>query len=420
LQLQDGSESHYLGTSAAYQLSAAFMAADLLRVKSAADLVAMLAQTHRGWKPYAIYGESCHRYLLGDLDAALSSVLAGLEIARPGREMAWGLIAAQHVRVLRELGQLEQALAHSQAYLATAREQELTLAQRFLCSESARTLAAIGCHADALALLDPLLERVEASGASGLALGTHYETRAWVAIAMRDRAAFEHYAGLCAREYKKGNNPAIFAKLAQLFEHARQQDLAVSDPDVEAALSLQPQAQGEEGEDTIVGRLLECVDAADRARCALMMLLQSSDALVGYLFGVSERGLVLLAGVPDSNADPELEAWLGRWLQAERSLATQAANASTASVSVDPANSDLRSQTVRTADETANAPAEYVDRERRRFHAVMLLNTHEAERKIAAVLVLPSAARARRPPAALSSRIAGQLLVQNDVSGLPL
>jgi hypothetical protein len=55
---------------------------------------------------------------------------------------------------------------------------------------------------------------------------------------------------------------------------------------------------------TVVSRILECVDASDRARCALTMLLQSSDCYLGHLYGVQGESLRALAGVPQPKPSP--------------------------------------------------------------------------------------------------------------------
>jgi hypothetical protein len=420
LQLQDASESHYLGTSGAFQLIAAFSAADVIAVRSAADLIATLAQSYPGWRPIAAYGQSCHRYLLGDLEGALESVTAGFTSARPGRHSIWGLLAAHHVRVLRESERTQEALEHAHVYMEETRRQELSTAEHFMYPEAARTLAVVGRHAEALAIIDPLIQRVESLGSSGLSAGTVYEARAEIAISMSDRTGFDHYAGLCAREYSKGNNPALSAKFARLMERAQQRSLVPLASIAGPSLRVDPAATAPEDDNTIVSRILECVDTSDRARCALMMLLQSSDGYIGYLYGANDNGLVPLAGVPDNATDPLLEQWLYRWLHAERERAAHSAAVTTATVNVEPLSTDLGTATADASDASVQASSDYVDAGGRRFFPIMLTHERDGERKVAALLAMPSEMHRRRPSSSLLAQIASQLLSHQDVQGVTL
>jgi tetratricopeptide (TPR) repeat protein len=424
LQLQDDTESHYFGTSAAYQLSAAMNAADLLAVKSATDLVATLADQYPGWRPMSIYGQSCYRYLVGDLAGALDVLLTALEISQPGRQVAWGLLATHHLRLLRELGRLEEALAYAPKYLEIIEAEQLSTAQGFAAVEAALTLAAAGRHAEALATMEPIVQHIESMGSRGLVLGLFYEARARIAISMADREAFERYSELCAREYQIGNNPAVLAKLARLMEQARQAGLASGGPPIVSTWPTTLQPIPGEDENTIASRMLECVDSSDRARCALNMLLQSTDRYLGHLYGVNEGGLILLANVPEIDAEPELEHWLARWLQAECELAAHAAAVTTTidvpSLAPDVPTTPASATESETADTRFSSPMRYVDSERRELHAVMLVHSSGGQRKVAAVLALHADGGRRRPPPALLDQIARQLLAHKDVQGVVL
>jgi hypothetical protein len=135
----------------------------------------------------------------------------------------------------------------------------------------------------------------------------------------------------------------------------------------------------------------ECGDRADRARCALTILLQHLESFAGYLYGVSDDGPTLLAGLPDSEPAAELEAWLERWLAA--SLASDAADAG---------ESDR-----------------YTDGDGRQFAAVPLFGRDERDARLAGVLVVHAEHPEHAPRAReLSSRIAAQLLEHGDVEGV--
>jgi serine/threonine-protein kinase len=426
LQLQDESETAYPGTGVGLQMSACYMAADLLGVKRMLDGLQTHAAQRPGWRGMQLYGVACYRYLSGDLRGALEKVEEGFTIAKPARHVAWGFLASIHIKLLRELGQTERALQRVAEYVKLAEREELSMGQRFVLMESARTLASVGRHAEAIATLEPAIAHVEALGSQGLALGMFYETRASIAIAMRDRAGFDDYSERCAREYEKGQNPALSVKLARLLDEARQADVARTETATfTKALSFRPAPPDQESESLIVSRILECVDASDRARCALTMLLQNTEGYLGYLYGVQRDGrLVALAGLPTTQAEPALEHWLTGWFEAECEGVAQAANASAITEAIDVSSVTLDESGAQTADldagEGSGPSREHVDPDGRRFYPVLVVG-EEPERAIAAVLVLHAIdARHRRPALRLLGKIAKQLLEHGDVQGLVL
>jgi hypothetical protein len=437
LQLQDESESHFPGTGVGLQMSACFIATDLLGVKRMLDSLEKLAVGHRGWQSMWHYGQSCYRYLSGDLEAALERVHAGFEVAAPGRNLPWGFLAAQHIKLLRELGRTGEAIARAQEYMERAHVDELTMAQRFILMESSLAFAAAGDSDRALAILEPLTLHIESIGARGLALGMFYEARARIAILMRDRAGFALAVERCATEYQRGRNPAVSAKFARLMDEARQYDLVAPEAaSFEVAMRIEEEVPAQDPNNTIVSRILECVDASDRARCALTMLLQNADSYLGHLYGVQGERLVALAGLPNLEAEPDLEQWLRRWLSAERELAAHPNTVDTITEVKD--SGDYDTCTVDSTTESISCPPgstptavggkpkhgvspEYVDLEGRRYLAVMLIHQQNGVRCIAAVLALHMDSGFRRRPASgLLAQVAKQMLAHGDVTGAVL
>jgi hypothetical protein len=425
LQLQDGTESHYLGTSAGLELRACDLAEDLLGVKSALDALGFMVDKHPGWRPMQILGQSRYRELQGDLQGALELLLPGFALALPGRHLLFGFIAAAHVRIVRGLDDTQAALSHAERYIAICDREQLSTCDRTLRMELALTLARVGQHEPALKTIDPLIATAESMGSTGLALGVFYEARARIAIAMGDRASFESSSAQCAREYKKGRNSALSAKFARLLEDGRRQGLVEGDP---ASGTIEPLGSSPETEyNTVSNRIIECVDGPDRARCALTMLLQSTDTYVGYLYGVEASELTPLAGLPELRAEESLECWLQHWVRAEQELASQApVTLGTATMSEPPpllGENDSETQGTCSLDgESRNeVSAYYSDLEGRRFKAVLLVGQLETERRIAAVLALQVMSRQYgRPSDQLLSRIADQLLENRDVEGVLL
>ena len=57
-----------------------------------------------------------------------------------------------------------------------------------------------------------------------------YEARARVALAMKDGDAFSKFSERCAIEYRKGNNPVLSARFAELLDDAGRRQLVRFDP----------------------------------------------------------------------------------------------------------------------------------------------------------------------------------------------
>jgi hypothetical protein len=406
LQLQDGGEARYLGSTAAFELYAFSYAGDLLGVKSSVDALDRLAQQHAGWRPVLLFGQSRYRELQGDMQGALDLALAGLELARPGRHSLFYYLACAHVRVLAALGRIDEALARGFEHLDACDREHLLQAKSLIEREFAVVLARAGEHQQAVAMIEPVVQWGESLGAVGLSLGMFYEARARVAMYMKDLPAFEAFAERCALEYKKGQNPVLSAKFAALLEDARQNGIEPSEPARELVALLGP-GENETAHDTIRSRILECVDRNDRARCALTMLLQSTDACMGYLYGVHEHEVVLLSGLPELMTDESLSAWVMRQVMAEAD-AEAIGKATLSDDDRDQAKQDY-------------ADGRYHDHEGRTFEATLLIGEREQEQRIAAVLVVACSLGPRMaPPRYMLFEIASRLLEHSDVPGVAL
>ncbi|MFI5305948.1 MAG: protein kinase [Polyangiales bacterium] len=403
LQLQEGAQQRYIGASAAFELLANVATCDLLGVKRALDGVAAMAEHYPGWRPTLLFGQSQYRFLQGDLEGALDTLLPALELAQPHRHPYFCLVAAAHVDVLRELGRLDEALEHGQRYLEICSAQELS-AERWVQQAVAKALGRAGRHAEAVALIDEAIAQSQRAGIGGLSLGLLFEARAQIAIWMGDREGFERLAERCAREYKQGKNPALSAKFARLMDEARERDVELLGGANEAS-ALLAMPESDTGYETLQSRMLECVDEFDRARCALSMLLQRMDSYAGHLYGAQPDGqLRVLASLPEIEPSAELGSWLEASLEAELE--------SGASVTTGAGDDESG------ADEVA---ARYTDAQGRNFEPVFLsAKDHNGER-IAGVLALQIVPGPRCvPPKELIAEIAAQLLQHGDVPGVTL
>jgi serine/threonine-protein kinase len=424
LQLQDSGEAHYVGSTAGFELLSCSMAGDLLGVKACLDALERLAQQHAGWRPMLRFGQSRYRELQGDLGAALEIVLSGLALAPPGRHLTFVMLAASHVRLLRALGRVDEAVQAGRDYLEICEREAITPADRFIRLELALAFAEAGQHQSALQLIDKAIAWSERIGVGGLSLGVLYEARARVALAMKDGDAFSKFSERCAIEYRKGNNPVLSARFAQLLDDAGRRQLAPFDPGLDVSELLESQ-RSETEHGMVRSRLIECVDRSDRARCSLTIMLQSAESFQGYLYGLEQARLLPLAGLPDLEPEKGLTDWLTVWVAAEQQTeadtvdAPDSASRRAVTGALSTETEDGRS--TGTHDSEAPGPRHevpnlYVDSDGRQFAPILLVGERQRERRIAGVFAMHvTRSPQRRPNPELLRDIADHMLEQGDV-----
>jgi hypothetical protein len=249
-----------------------------------------------------------------------------------------------------------------------------------------------------LKIINAAIAGAEKLGKEGLALGTFYEARARIASLMGDLAAFEQFAERCAAAYTKARNPLLGAKVARLIEEARQQELGPIEPIGEADQLIATQTQVEY--DTIYSRMQECVDMSDRARVALTLLLQTLESFSGYLFGMSEDGISLLAGLPETMPEDEMFAWARSWLEVELNSEADV----TATIEYDEEDGEHGAG-------GAEPIARFTDQDGKSFEPLSLVTHRNGQAHIAALLVFHLGSGPRTlPDKKLVSEIAEQLL----------
>jgi hypothetical protein len=397
MELQEHGEQRYSGMGAGSEVCAHADAGNLLGVKNCVETLSMLAERYPGWRAMHAYGVCRYRWLQGDLQGALNTIVDGMQYAPPGVHNAFVYLAGAHVRLLAELGLTDEGLRHAREYLDVVRRERLTLADNSLWIGYCQLLVADGEYAEAVRTLDEVIDSGQRLGRAGLALASLYETRARIAIRMQDAAAFERYAELCAHEYKRAENPALAAKLVRLLEDAKQQDVGAAAPLAPLRDLVQPTA-AESEYDTVHSRMLECVDSLDRARCALTLLLQSTESACGYLFGVRGAKPVLLAALPDAPLEADMTHWIEEC--------------------VHDAFSDADSITQERSSEGTRSDSllRYTDAEGRGLELVFLLGPETSDRQVVAVLLLQVTSAPRTlPPRRILDELASELMAHGDL-----
>lgn len=407
-QLQESGDQRYFAMGANFEQAAFAEVGDLIGVRNALDSLEELARRYPCWIPAAMAARGRYLGLQGDAAAGLEAVLPGFALAAPDQHPSFASLANVHVRLLLDLGRDQEALERAQSYIEVCQQNRLAATPLAVGLAIARARA--GLQDEAVATIEQVIKRSEGLGVSGLALGALYEARARIALLFGDAATFERFAERCAVEFRKAQNPALGARFARLIEEAERKELGPIEPAPESEQLLHT-LESLVSHNTIRSRMLECVDEGDRARCALTLLLQSTDSNSGYLFGVRHGRVELIAGLPDRAPEPGLRAWVEQCVSRERDLGGDAIATADGE---DPLPGQSQSQSL------PPAFVRYVDAEGMTFEPIFLIDRHvERGKRIAAVLALPMPRGVRSiPDRELMSEIASELLVRGDVSAV--
>ena len=400
LQLQEGLDERYSGTNAGFELAAASASDDVLGIKRALEGIERLADRLPCWEPIRLAAHGRLLELEGDLHKALDRVEHGLELATAGRHPYFGQLAAAHVRLLGAVGRQREAVAHARAYLSVCARDNL-LHPGHPLHLSAALAYATHDPSEATRLVDAGIDSARAQHCSGLALGLILEARARLALRAGDRARFEHFTALCAKEYSRCDNPALHAKLSRLLDEARQQGVLSMPPAAPTIDDLVSDTDSDFA--TVQSRMRECVDAHERARCALTLLLNNVESRSGYLYGVGEGGdgygVQLLSGLPEGAPSTPLDTWVRARVELE--------------LGEDALDTD---DSIDSDDEVAHR---FVEADKRAFELVLLGVTAEGEHKVAAAFVHQVGSGPRLVVArSLATQVAKQLLDHGDTRGV--
>lgn len=316
LELQDGPEPAYPGTSVPCELQLALWSEDLLRTKRCCDRLATLVHRYRHFAPYLVLARGAYHQLQGDARAAASCALQALTAVAPGEHPAWALAAIAHVEATHALGLFGQAVELGRGYLQLAEREQLGFARCGLLRPLAEALARTPLGKDeAVALADEHIRLLGHMKAAGIVLGLAHESRARVAIALHDPEAFEHHAQLSARAQGGGRNLALRTKYRRLMRQAELHGLTPTSVLRRAGEIHAPPIAGDT-ERTASSRLSTCVGTAERTRECLRLLLEMSGAGVGCLFRIEAERLQLLASTDDLASLATLQSRLQALLRA--------------------------------------------------------------------------------------------------------
>jgi hypothetical protein len=304
LQIQNSPTQWFEGSHLARLPAAYGLADDLWGVKQTIHGIEQLAPRFPSWVATLHYARGEYQRIRGDYPGALDELGKALKLTAPGCHHNWADIAGAYLRTLLALGRDQDARTLGRELLAAAESNDLGYSCNYLRMPLAVAEAKLGDGARATAIASAAVDEFKGLGATGLNLGLAYETRARLAILMKDYESYKRCAKLCAEQYKTGQNSALAAKYEKLTQEARRGKLGVYG-DQRRAGDLN-EINNADFFSTMTAIMDGCDGPRERAQYALDTLVKQSKCLGGYLYTVRKDGPVLSAQVGNSPPPPRM------------------------------------------------------------------------------------------------------------------
>ena len=347
LRIQNSPRQWFEGTYLFWRLHAFAALDDLTRVKHSAEQLAELAALHPGWVPVWRFAQGEYHRIRGDLGQALESYAAAHGAMPESGHQVWPLVAGAELRVLDQCEQLEHGLERGRALLARAEQRKLGYGAAYVLMPLALIEARLGQREAAVLHADKVIELFEALGATGIALLLAYETRARVALLLRDQDAYDRYAARCAEVVRAATSSALVAKYEHLRHDARRAEVDVN--------GEEPLPDGETQQRFSSSRLATlfgaCKDADERANCALSLLAAAAGADAGFLFLLTHSGPVEVARLGGHTLGPGMGQQVADFVR-------------------DARDSEARATSI--GPETAPVPVDWTGEHGEHYHPVLL------------------------------------------------
>lgn len=283
LQLSQRSRQFHQGATLEGEFMAYLFAEDLLGLRRILPAIEQQAARHPCWRSALLLVQATLQRVRGRPEAALAIFVELLDHSDPHQEALWAVAAAGRVHALLDAERTSEARELGLRYVELCEKHGLRVARHRMELMLALAESDLGEHTSAVERLDRIIADVDQRGFRGLHRGAAYECRARVALAMRDAAAWQFYFAKCAEDLRFGNYPGITARLQRIQEKAQELGL-VSDADPSDARHLT--------REQVATELSGC-PREERPRRALDLMLQATGAESGYLYLVTQTGLVL-------------------------------------------------------------------------------------------------------------------------------
>jgi hypothetical protein len=301
VRIENPGRQWFEGAHLQWEVTAYALSEDLMRIRHVREEMAPVAQRYKAWTAIDHYAAAQYQRACGDYASALTEIDRALGLAALGDHPGWVQLATTKLQALTGLGRDAEALALGEDFLARALQAGQGIQSEHVRLALALTHAKLGHSELAVATADEAIARLTAAGVSGLNLGVAYETRARVALSIKDNEGFGRFASLCRPIYYGRKNQALTAKYEKLMRDARR------DGPSRQAAGMTPNSAIAQGV-KLVSALERCRSPEMRANVALSLLLEHSQTESGFLFVLGPLAPTCIARVKEGEPS---EAILG-------------------------------------------------------------------------------------------------------------
>ncbi|MBN1653564.1 MAG: protein kinase [Deltaproteobacteria bacterium] len=306
LQIRNSPVQWFEGSHLGKEVVAYALADDLIGVKNTIDGIETMAKRFVAWVPTMHYARGEYQRIRGDYNRALKEFEEGMRLSAPGRHQSWADIAGAYLRTLILLRRYQDVVEIGPQLLEAAQNEDLGYNCNYLRMPLAIAAAKLRDAENALNLSNKAVASWQTLGVSGLNLGLGYETRARVALALRDEENYKIYAKLCEGQYRAGNSPSINGLYEKLIRDARHLSLETIDSQNRTGDLFMEEVK--RSVDAISNILSVCTEPQKRAEKALDLLIQHSNSKGGFLYIVQRNGPVLVAQSGDYSPPANMES----------------------------------------------------------------------------------------------------------------
>ena len=321
LKIQNSPRQWNEGGHLVGQVTAHAAAGDLMRVKQVIDTIEGLAKRYAGWVPILYYARGEYQRLRGDMQGALLAFEGGLQLTAAGGHSIWANLGGGALQTLASLGRHEEALSRGREMLSAAEQQNLGYVINYLRMPLSLTEAHVGQTDAAVRTAQTAVDALLEIGATGIHLGLAYETRARVASAAGDQSAFQHFAALCAAQYRASENRTLSARYDRLVESARKAKLDVP-AEVADAAGFTETATGIAASH-ITGMMDGYHGPKERAQRGLELLVRTSEASGGYIYMLVDKAPALVAQLSEREIPIEIDIMAREMILGEIRMETE-------------------------------------------------------------------------------------------------
>jgi serine/threonine protein kinase/tetratricopeptide (TPR) repeat protein len=318
LLIQNSPSQFYEGSHIFPELLLYAAVEDLVRIKQIQDDVSKMAERFKPWVPIRHFARGEYQRIRGDYQSALIEHEKTLSITAPGRHITWPHSAGAHIRTLCDLGRFQEGKTIGEQYLLDAHQKIGELESLVIRIPLSITQAQLGDFENAVANCQFYFDKSREQNMIGFNVGLACETRAHVAILMKDEENFRRYAELCAEVYQKSHYAALSVKYEKLLNRARQAGLTVSD-DLAHAVEAFVDDQMSEIQTAVADILTNCNNDKDRLEQMLTLIVRRTKSKGGYLYAVNKDGPTLCAQTETRPAPNRLDSVVREFLETETS-----------------------------------------------------------------------------------------------------